>query len=267
MKVLYISLLLILTGCASEPSKVLKDYDSVEMEIKRSAGAAMGGSQEIGVYQPPAPPAASPAPAPAAPAPAAPPIAAVEVTGISASYSRDIILVKSVIPSAQSLTEDTKSFILLPKKATSQAGKDKHQQICSEWAYTFFVQKETSNIPITVKRVPFYWFVKDKQKEKDINKIKCETLIENYDHARAYALARSLKLNVTKSYIVLTHLKLIITLDLTNISKDDDISTAMDIWKQKMIMLPIDSGQLGITSIFYSTRVVLGSLGVFLALK
>ena len=173
-----------------------------------------------------------------------------------------IVLTRETILSEKELPDGPVSFILLPKRPTTKELKVKYVFICQEWVANFFTKKESTYSLSSVTQVPFLWLLDDKENNPD-----CSELVEKYDYARSYSLALSLKLDVTKIFIVLKHTPNMVTMNLTPLNKEEDLSLAMSIWKQRMIILPTSKKEVNINNIFYSTKTVLGTLSTLLTLK
>lgn len=180
----------------------------------------------------------------------------------SSGFIDEFILVSDFIYQDTDLTGMPKSVFLFPKKPVGDKARDKMRLICEEWMASFPSRREIMSRNLSVDIVPFYWLLVKKAKQPS-----CDWLIDNYDYTRSMLLARELKLNITKQYIVLTHQSHVVSMDLSKIDKPEDIALSLDTWKSKLTRFPRGSNTLTIVDFTYSAKAVLGRLGTLIALQ
>lgn len=173
-----------------------------------------------------------------------------------------MVLVREYLYPHNSLDNLPVNLFLFPKKPTTDKAKEKLLFLCEEWKASFLTIKEVKVKPADTQWVPFFWMLKKNVPNED-----CKTLVENYDYARSQLYTSSLKLDITKPYIVLNHENGLVSMDLTHVNKLDDITLAVDTWKKKMTILPKGTTRISIVDLAYSTKAVLGALSVFVSLK
>lgn len=176
--------------------------------------------------------------------------------------SMDIMLARSFIYREDKDLKNTFSVLLLPKKPSNKALVDKYNILCEEYLSNFAHMKETKQSGIVTTWVPFYWLI-----NLNVAQESCDSMIKNYDYVRSQFLAKQFKLDITKTYLVFRYLDTTITMDLSNLNKEDDLITAMTVWKSNMTTLPTKDRELSIVNMIYSTKAILGSLSALLTMN
>lgn len=149
------------------------------------------------------------------------------------------------------------TFVYLPKKPTSDKEKKLYTQICENWVDSILSYEELKDHydKTTETLVPFFWPLKSK-----LDKESCDKMIDQYDYARANQLMRSHKLNTKKAQFVSLYKTVHVTMDVSSLTEDSDITKAFQVWSNYMTKVPEKNESVYIFTIVDSVKKVLAAL-------
>lgn len=167
------------------------------------------------------------------------------------------LLYKDFLLPDDSLIIELTTFVYLPKKPTSDTEKKLYTQICENWVDSILSYEELKDHydKTTETLVPFFWPLKSK-----LSKDGCDKMIEQYDYARANQLMRSHKLNTKKAQFVSLYRNVHVTMDVSSLTEDSDITKAFQVWSSYMTKVPEKNDSVYIFTIVDSLKKVLAAL-------
>lgn len=189
-----------------------------------------------------------PAPVAARPAPAAP----------------VNVLTRDYLGSNEPLNGTPVSMVLLPRAPVGKAERAQYEAICEVWRASFPMASATGIAPGEMKDlviVPVHWLLKG-----DARPESCKALVEHYDYFRAQLFAAKNGLSTVQVQLVCKTMSGVVVLNLTPLTRQNDMSTAMDAWRDRMVAMPGKADFSYTLALVGSTRTVLGLLGKFVTL-
>lgn len=171
-------------------------------------------------------------------------------------------MIREYLFADKDMPDDTFSLIVFHKKPVGKEEFDRYVYLCEEWKALYTEYTPGIKLPLDTKVVPFYWMLAKRKHDYT-----CENLVQNYDYERAQLYALSEELDSTKSYLVFQLNNSLVTMDITKIKSEEELSLAMSVWKNKMRVIPKEETSLTIYTIGYSAKLLLGALGNLIAMK
>lgn len=171
-------------------------------------------------------------------------------------------MVREYLFADKEMPDNTFSLILFHKRPVSKEEFERYVYICEEWKALYTEYNHELKLPIDTKVVPFYWMLNKRKHDYT-----CESLVLNYDYERSQLYALSEELDYTKSYLVFQLNNGVVTMDITKIKTEEELSLAMTVWKNKMRVIPKEETSLTIYTVGYSAKLLLGALGNLIAMR
>lgn len=171
-------------------------------------------------------------------------------------YTVDNILYKSFLLPNNIIPEDTFiNFIYFPRKPITKKEIDQYVFICKVWSNSLPSEKEAKLHIKKENLIPLYWSL-----SKPSNYSDCKNLVMNYDYVRMKMFVSENKLSENKVQLLGIYNNVYVSINLTKITKEEDIILSFDVWRDKMSRVPEKSSVLDIFTIVDSAKKVLGVL-------
>lgn len=241
---------LVLIGC----NTIIKKEDVGHPTSGDTSGnadiASSASPPKIVMAMPPPKPAEASIPAPAARD------SVYSATTTGGSIVKDNVLYKSFLLPAISI--DKKQFVNLvyfPRKPITKKEFDQYVFICKVWSNMLPNKDEIAPYVKKEQLIPLYWSL-----TKATNPELCEALVTNYDYVRMQVFISVNKLDKDKIQLIGIYNNVYVSMNLTKLSKEEDIVLAFDVWKSKMSKVPEKTTDIDIFTMVDSAKKVLGAL-------
>lgn len=155
------------------------------------------------------------------------------------------------------------SFVYLDRPNTTESRTKHYTAICNMYMSIFYnkdITKKYLDIS-TQKLLPVYWFTFTSKEPSD-----CETMVKDYNYLRAKAIVKSLKKTYLSPCLIAVFGDSIVTMDLANLIKDEDLDIAFTTWKEYIVIQPKEDKDLDIVNMVISAKKVLESLKTILSI-
>ena len=174
------------------------------------------------------------------------------------------LLYKAYLYPSDKLQTELITFVYLPKKPTTDKELKLYKQICDEWSYAVlsYADASTNYDSNSEKLIPFYWFVKTKPIT-----FNCDSMIEQYDYARARQLMRKVKLDINKTQFVAIYKEIKVTMNVSSLTEEEDVVKALQGWSTYMTKTPDKDDVIYVFNMIDSLKKVLGALEYLVTTK
>lgn len=174
------------------------------------------------------------------------------------------LLYKAYLYPSDKLQTELNTFVYLPKKPTTDKELKLYKQICDEWSYAVLSYADASSHHDNNSEnlIPFYWFVKTKP-----STFNCDSMIEQYDYARARQIMRKVKLDINKTQFVALYKEVKVTMNISSLTEEEDIVKALQGWSTYMTKTPDKDDIIYVFNMIDSLKKVLGALEYLVTTK
>jgi hypothetical protein len=189
-------------------------------------------------------PVARPAPAP------------VPVTVAPPAAKENIVLYRAFLLPTNVINENQfVNFIYFPRKPITKKEFDQYVFICKVWSLSLPSKDEASIYSKTNNLIPLYWSI-----VKSPTTDSCGEFVMQYDYTRMKMIVNKNKLDANKIQLLGLYNDIYVSMNLTKVTKEEDIILAFDVWRAKLSTIPEKSSKIDIFTVVDSAKKVLGAL-------